>query len=417
MKKRRVAVIGAGMVGACVARYLQRDGHDVVIIDPLGPGEGASYGNAGCFNPSSLVPIAGPDTFKQVPKYLMDPLGPLSIRWSYLPQLSPWLIRYGLAGTPEKIKQQALALKSLIAPCFDALLPLVEDAGARDLVKRDGILIVYRSRESVAADARGWALRRENGIVWEELDQEQLRAFDPNLTPDAKFGKHVPNNGHTVNPEGLVKAIVDTILKAGGRLVQAEAKGFAFDGDRLVAIETTAGRIEADTVVLAAGAHSKPLAIQAGDKVPLETERGYHVMIRNPAIVPRIPTTDSDNKFVVTPMQSGVRVAGTVELAGLQAAPNWKRSEILVRRIGSLFPALGKNYTMNEVSYWMGHRPSLPDSLPVMGRSKRSADIIYAFGHQHVGMTAAPYTGVVIADLISGRPSPIDLLPFRAGRF
>jgi D-amino-acid dehydrogenase len=140
-------------------------------------------------------------------------------------------------------------------------------------------------------------------------------------------------------------------------------------------------------------------------------------MIRNPAIVPRVPTTDSDNKFVVTPMQSGVRVAGTVELAGLQAAPNWKRSEILVRRIGSLFPALGKNYTMNEVSYWMGHRPSLPDSLPVMGRSKRSADIIYAFGHQHVGMTAAPYTGVVIADLISGRPSPIDLAPFRAGRF
>ena len=212
------------MVGACVARYLQRDGHDVVIIDPLGPGEGASYGNAGCFNPSSLVPIAGPDTFKQVPKYLMDPLGPLSIRWSYLPQLSPWLIRYGLAGTPEKIKQQALALKSLIAPCFDALLPLVEDAGARDLVKRDGILIVYRSRESVAADARGWALRRENGIVWEELDQEQLRAFDPNLTPDAKFGKHVPNNGHTVNPSGLVKAFVDNVLKAGGRLVKAEAK-------------------------------------------------------------------------------------------------------------------------------------------------------------------------------------------------
>jgi D-amino-acid dehydrogenase len=417
MNKKKVAVIGAGMVGACVARYLQRDGHDVVIIDPLGPGEGASHGNAGCFNPSSLVPIAGPDTFKQVPKYLMDPLGPLSIRWSYLPQLAPWLIRYGLAGTPEKIKQQALALKSLIAPCFDALLPLVEDAGAGDLVKRDGILIVYRSGESVAADARGWALRRETGIVWEEFDQEQLRAFDPHLTPDAKFGKYVPHNGHTVNPEGLVKAIVEAILKAGGQLVKAEARAFAFDGDRLVAIETTAGRVEADTVVVAAGAHSKPLAVQAGDKVPLETERGYHVMIRNPAVQPRVPTTDSDNKFVVTPMQFGVRLAGTVELAGLQAAPNWKRSEILLKRIGSLFPALGKDYAMNEVSYWMGHRPSLPDSLPVMGRSKRSADILYAFGHQHVGMTAAPYTGVVIADLISGRPSPVDLTPFRAGRF
>ena len=417
MKRKQVAVIGAGMVGACVARYLQRDGHDVVMIDPLDPGEGASFGNAGCFNPSSLVPIAGPDTFRQVPKYLMDPLGPLSIRWSYLPQLAPWLIRYGLAGTPEKIKLQATALKALIAPCFDVLMPLVDDAGAQDLVKREGILIVYRSAESVAADARGWALRRENGIVWEEFDQAQLRAFDPNLTPDAKFGKYVPNNGHTVNPSELVKTIVDNVVKSGGRLVKAEARGFAFDGDRLVAIETSAGRIETDTVVLAAGAHSKVLAAQAGDKVPLETERGYHVMIRTPAIKPRVPTTDSENKFVATPMQLGVRLAGTVELAGLRAAPNWKRAEILLKRIGSLYPALGKDYSPNEITCWMGHRPSLPDSLPVLGRSKRSAGVVYAFGHQHVGMTAAPYTGVVISDLVSGRPSPIDLTPFRADRF
>ncbi|HET7886640.1 MAG TPA: FAD-binding oxidoreductase [Bradyrhizobium sp.] len=417
MKKKKVAVIGAGMVGACVGRYLQRDGHDVVMIDPLEAGEGASFGNAGCFNPSSLVPIAGPDTFKQVPKYLMDPLGPLSIRWSYLPQLAPWLIRYGLAGTPEKIKQQAQALRTLISPCFDALMPLVDDAGAQKFVKRDGILIVYRSRESVAADARGWALRRENGIVWEEFDEAQLRAFDSNLTPDAKFGKYVPHNGHTVNPSELVKAIVDHIVKSGGRLVKAEAKGFAFDGDRLVAVETTAGRIEADTVVLAAGAHSKSLAASVGDKVPLETERGYHVMIRTPAIMPRVPTTDSENKFVVTPMQLGVRLAGTVELAGLHAAPNWKRAEILLKRLGALFPALGKDYSDNEITYWMGHRPSLPDSLPVLGRSTRSADVVYAFGHQHIGMTAAPYTGVVISDLISGRPSPIDLAPFRADRF
>ena len=405
------------MVGACVARYLQRDGHDVVIIDPLDPGEGASFGYAGWFSPSSLVPIAGPDTFRQVPKYLMDPLGPLSIRWSYLPRLAPWLIRYGLAGTPEKIKQQAQALKTLIAPCFDALMPLVDDARAQDLVKRDGILIVYRSSESVAADARGWALRREMGIVWEELDQAQLRAFDPNLTPDAKFGKYVPHNGHSANPSDLVKAIADHVVKSGGRLVKAEAKGFAFEGERLVAIETMAGRIDADTVVLAAGAHSKRLAASAGDSVPLETERGYHVMIRTPAIKPRVPTTDSENKFVVTPMQLGVRLAGTVELAGLRAEPNWKRAEILLKRIGSLYPALGKDYSMNEMTYWMGHRPSLPDSLPVIGRSKRSPDVVYAFGHQHIGMTAAPYTGVVIADLVSGRPSPIDLAPFRADRF
>lgn len=416
-QKKKVAVIGAGMVGACTARYLQRDGHDVVIIDPQPPGEGASFGNAGCFNPSSLVPIAGPDTFKHVPGYLMDPLGPLSIRWSYLPQIAPWLLRYGLAGTPEKIKYQAAALQALIAPCHDSLRPLVEDAGAQDLVKRDGILIVYRSKESVANDARGWALRRAHGIVWEEFDAQDLRSFDPHLTPDAKFGKYVPGNGHTANPSALVKAIVDSVVAAGGRVVAAEARGFAFDGDRLVGVETSQGRIAVDSAVLAAGAHSKSLAIQAGDRVPLETERGYHVMIKNPAIRPRVPTTDQDYKFVVTPMQHGVRVAGTVELAGLKAAPNWRRSEILIERIGALFPALDEAYSKNDVSYWMGHRPSLPDSLPVMGRSTRSPDVIYAFGHQHIGMTAAPYTGVVTAALVSGKPAPIDLTPFRADRF
>jgi D-amino-acid dehydrogenase len=405
------------MVGACVARYLQRDGHDIVMIDPKKPGEGASYGNAGCLNPSSLVPIAGPGTFKHVPGYLMDPLGPLSIRWSYLPRLAPWLIRYGLAGMPEKIEHQALALKSLISPCFSALMPLVEDAGARDFIKRDGILVVYRSKESVAGDARSWDLRRKHGIDWQELDQAQLHDFDPNLTPDVKYGKYVPGNGHVVNPGGLVKAIAECVVKAGGRLVEAEAAGFAFEGERLVAVETNGGRIAVDTAVLATGAHSKPLASQAGDKVPLETERGYHAMIKSPAIMPRVPTTDSDYKFVVTPMQLGVRLAGTVELAGLKAAPNWKRSEILIERVGALFPALGKNYATDEVSYWMGHRPSLPDSLPAIGRSTRSPDVVYAFGHQHVGMVAAPYTGMVVADIVSGRSPPIDLAPFRANRF
>jgi D-amino-acid dehydrogenase len=414
---KTVAVIGAGMVGACIARYLQRDGHNVIILDPNEPGEGASYGNAGCFNPSSLVPIAGLDTFKQVPGYLMDPLGPLSIRWSYLPKVAPWLIRYCRAGVPDKIKYQSRALKSILSKSLDALMPLVDDCGAHDLVRRDGILIVYRSRESVASDARGWNLRRENGIHWEELDRDAVHDFDPNLTRDIQFGKFVPGNGHTANPGALVKAITQHVVKSGGQYLRVKAENFVFNGDKLQAVVTDLGLINVDMAVIAAGAYSKPLAQAVGNRVPLETERGYHAMIRNPAIQPRVPTTDSDHKFVVTPMQEGVRVAGTVELAGLDAEPNWKRADMLLRRIGALYPALGKEYRPEDVTVWMGHRPSLPDSLPVIGRSKRSADVIYAFGHQHVGMTAAPYTGVIIADLIAGRPSPVDLTPFRPDRF
>jgi D-amino-acid dehydrogenase len=414
---RSVAVIGAGIVGVSTARYLQRSGHIVTLIDPNPPGDGASFGNAGCFNPSSMVPIAGPDTFKSVPGYLMDPLGPLSIRWRYLPRIAPWLIRYGLAGTTERIKQQAAALSSLLGTSLEALAPLVEDAGAQDLIRRDGILIVYRSQASRQADERGWNLRREAGIKWQDLDHGELHAFDPHLTPDAAFGKWVPGNGHTVDPGGLVRKIAECVLGSGGRLVRARATGFAFDDNRLRGVVTDQGLVTADAAVIAAGAFSKDLALAAGDRLPLETERGYHAVIKDPAIEPRVPTTDSDYKFVVAPMNMGVRIAGTVELAGLHAPPNWKRSQILLHRIGALYPALAKQYRQDEVTVWMGHRPSFPDSLPVIDRASRSPDIFYAFGHGHVGMTGGPFTGVIISDLISGKPSPIDLSPFKATRF
>jgi D-amino-acid dehydrogenase len=414
---RSVAIIGAGIVGVATARYLQRSGHSVTLIDPNPPGEGASFGNAGCFNPSSMVPIAGPDTFKSVPGYLMDPLGPLAIRWSYLPKIAPWLIRYGLAGTPRRIKQQAIALTSLLGNSLEALSPLVEDAGAQDLVRREGILVVYRSEASRKADERGWNLRRDAGIKWEELNQAELHEFDPNLTRDLTSGKWVPGNGHTVDPGGLVRRIAECVLAAGGRLVKARASGFDFDGEALRGVVTDQGVITADAVVIAAGAYSRHLARAAGDTLPLETERGYHAVIKDPAVKPRVPTTDSDHKFVVSAMNMGVRIAGTVELAGLDAPPNWQRSQILLQRIGGLYPPLGKHYGEDEVTVWMGHRPSLPDSLPVIDRSRRSREIFYAFGHGHVGMTGGPVTGAIISDLISGKPSPIDLSPFKATRF
>lgn len=414
---KTVAVIGAGMVGVAAASYLQRDGHDVFIVDPNPPGQGASYGNAGCLNPSSVVPMAGPDTLRQVPGYLRDPLGPLSVRWSYLPKISPWLVRYARAGTTSRIEGQARALRSLLGPCLDALMPLVRDAGAQALVARNGLLVVYRSQESWDSDARAWDLRARNGVVWEELSSDELRQFDPSLSRDLVRAKLVPGNGHTLDPGGLVAALAESFERGGGRLVRTKAVGFAFDANRLVGVRTPEGDLPADAVVVAAGAHSKPLAALLGDRVPLETERGYHLMIRDPEATPRVPTMDADFKFVATPMRSGLRLAGTVELAGLKAKPNWRRSRILLDRAAHLCPALASSYPEDRVSMWMGHRPSLPDSLPVLGPSRRSPDVFYAFGHGHVGMTGAPYTGRVIADLVAGRPAPIDLTPFRPDRF
>jgi D-amino-acid dehydrogenase len=416
--RKKVVIIGAGMVGVCAASYIQRAGHDVMIIDPNPPGEGASFGNAGCFNPSSVVPIAGPDTLKKVPGYLLDPLGPLAIRWTYLPRIAPWLLRYAYAGSSAgRVERQAEALKTLLSGSLDYLMPLVQNAHAEAFVKRNGILIVYRSERSWQADERAWNIRRRAGIVWHELNTDELRQFDPSLARDLIRARHVPGNGHTVDPGGLVAALASAVTNDGGKIVRAKATGFRIDDRKLLAVATESGEVAADKAIIAAGAYSKALAALAGDRVPLETERGYHLVVREPEVMPRVPTTDAEFSFVATPMSGGLRLAGTVEFAGLQAKPNWRRSRMLLDRAANLLQGLPKTISEKRLSMWMGHRPSLPDSLPVLGRSSRSADILHAFGHGHVGMTAAPYTGQVLADLVSGRPSPIDLTPFRADRF
>jgi D-amino-acid dehydrogenase len=414
---RRVAVIGAGMVGVCAARWLQRDGHSVFLVEPGEPGEGASFGNAGCFNGSSVTPTAMPGVIRNVPRWLMDPLGPLSLRWSYLPAILPYLVRFVRSATPDKVRAQAKALRPLIAPTVPLVRQLARDAGAEDFVHQRGHLYVYRSAEALAKDAFAWALRRENGVEVDEFDADELRQLEPTLSRDYVRGLLVRENGHTDNPFGLVSRLVEQFRRDGGDIVRARASGFRLDGSRLVAIRTDQGELPADAAIVCAGAHSKPLAAALGDRVPLETERGYHLMIRDPESMPRIPTADADGKFVATPMQLGLRLAGTVELAGLAAPPDWRRARILLTQARRMLPGLAVEHAEDRITTWMGHRPALPDSLPALGASRASPDVIYAFGHGHIGMTAAPMTGRIVADLIAGRPAPIDIAPFAPGRF
>jgi glycine/D-amino acid oxidase-like deaminating enzyme len=414
---KRVGVIGGGIVGVCAASWLQRDGHSVFLIERDEPGRGASFGNAGCFNGSSVTPVAMPGVARNVPRWLFDPLAPLALRWSYLPTVAPWLLRFVRAGTPEKARAAARALRPLVGPTLEALKPLVAAAGAEDLVHRLGHLYVYRSDESLQRDRFAWDLRRENGVAVDEFDADELRQLEPALSRDYVRGVLVRENGHTSNPLRLVELLVESFARAGGELVRARAHGFRLEGHRLTAIETDSGALPADAAVVCAGAYSKPLAAALGDKVPLETERGYHLMIRDPEAMPRIPTADADGKFVATPMETGLRFAGTVELAGLEAPPDWRRADILLEQGRKMLPGLAASHPKERISTWMGHRPSLPDSLPVLGPSGASPDVIYAFGHGHVGMTSAPMTGKVVADLVTGRPPSIDIAPFSAVRF
>ena len=405
------------MVGVCAASYLQRDGHDVFLVEAGEPGHGASFGNAGALNASSVTPVSLPGVLWNVPGWLFDPLAPLSLRWRYLPTIAPWLMRFVRAGTSAKVHAQARALRPLVGATLEALAPLVREAGAEDLVHRLGHLYVYRSPQGPEKERLAWELRRENGVVVDEFDADGLRQLEPALSRDYVRGLLVRENGHTSNPLALVERLLDQVLRQGGRLEQARARGFRLDGARLKAIRTDRGEFAADAAVVCAGAWSKPLSTGLGDRVPLETERGYHLMIRDPEIMPRIPTADADGKFVATPMQTGLRFAGTVELGGLAAPPDWRRARILLDQGRRMLPGLAAHHDDKRLSLWMGHRPSLPDSLPALGPSRASPDVIYAFGHGHVGMTAAPMTGKVVADLIAGRPPSIDISPFSPSRF
>src|SRR5271169_85067 len=246
---KRVGVIGAGMVGVCAASWLQRDGHSVFLVEAGEPGHGASFGNAGCFNGSSVTPVSMPGVIKNVPRWLFDPLGPLSLRWGYLPAIAPWLLRFIRAGTPEKVRAQARALRPLVGPTLEALRPLVTAAGAEDLVHRLGHLFVYRSEGSLGKDRLAWDLRRENGVEIDEFDADELRQLEPSLSREYVRGLLVRENGHTSNPFGLVSALVEHFVRQGGAVIRASATGFRLDAGKLTAIQTDAGELAADHAV------------------------------------------------------------------------------------------------------------------------------------------------------------------------
>lgn len=418
--RRNVAVIGAGIVGAATAVELLRDGHQVTLIEPGVPGgeHAASYGNGAWLSPSSVVPSSMPGLWRRVPRFLADPLGPLAIRWRYLPQLTPWLARFLRAGaTVARVERTARALRPLVADAPDRHRHLAGEAGAGDLIERRGLLYVFPDRAAFEAEALAWRLRRDNGVEWLELNEDELRQSEPELDRRYTFGVLVEAGGHCTDPGAYVAALVAHAEALGARRVQAGATGFRVAAGRLTAVRTTTGDVPCNAAVIAAGARSRVLARAAGDRVILETERGYHAVITAPGAGPRRPLMPSDGKIAVTMTHGGLRIAGQVELAGLDAAPDWRRAAILRDFALRAFPGLPRDLPADRVKVWMGHRPATPDGLPVIGAASGCADVIHAFGHGHVGLAAGPVTGRLVADLIGARPPVIDPAPYSAQRF
>lgn len=416
----RVAVIGAGVVGIIAAIELLHDGHQVIIIEPGEPGgeQAASYGNGTLLNPSSVIPMSSPGIWRKVPGYLMDPLGPLTIRWSYLPCMLPWLTQFVSAGsTPDKIARTGRLLAPLLADAPALHAKLADEAGVPDLIAKQGVLFVFPDRAAFEAEALSWSVRRYNGVQWLELDEDELRQREPSLDRHYTFGVLVEANGQCRDPGAYVAALARLALSLGAVIRRTSATGFRIENGRLRAVLTDDGPIGCDKAVIAAGAWSKRLAAAAGDAVSLESERGYHATITDPGIAPRYPVMPSDGKMACVMTPDGLRIAGQVELAGLLAAPNWKRAEVLLKFARRVYPNLPADLPPDRVKVWMGHRPSTPDGLPVLGVASHCEDIVYAFGHGHVGLTAAPVTGKIVSDLVSGWRPPLDLAAYSARRF
>jgi glycine/D-amino acid oxidase-like deaminating enzyme len=411
---KRIVVIGAGIVGAAAALVLQRQGgFSVTLVDKGPPGMECSYGNGGAISPDFCVPASLPGMLRRVPRWFADPLGPLVVRWRRLPAATPWLVRWIRAGNADRVNAASVALRALHATSltrYDELL----GSHAAGLIEKTGQIYVWQSDRASPTEALARALREKQGVVTQVLDAAQIRALDPDLAPGFSRGLFFPDNGHTVNPLRLVQTLVALFVEAGGRLERRNVTGFERADDAVKSVRCEeGGSLAADAVVIAAGIRSGKFAGMLGDAVPLEAERGYHVMLPDPRVRPKIKISNRDQMFGLTPMENGVRISGTVEFAHPDAPMDARRAEILLLHAKRMYPGLNGE----GAQYWMGSRPSTPDSLPVVDRASRARNVIYAFGHGHTGLTGAPMTADLVAAMLTGGKPPIDPSPYRVGRF
>jgi D-amino-acid dehydrogenase len=409
----KIIVIGAGIVGICCASYLQRDGHEITVLDPVPPGGGCSFGNSGSIAPGSCIPLAMPGVGSNVASWLFDPEGPLRVDWRYLPMALPWLVRFLKASRPATAMAAAAALRTLHQGTFDNYMPLLQAAGGEALMRQPGQLYVYETEDSFRHDQAVIDVRRRHNVKMEILDGKAARAIEPSLSPLIRHAIFFPEAGHCVNPERIVQVLAAAVERGGGVLKRERVVAFERGTNGLTGLRTETASYQADAVVLAAGAWSGKLAAELGQKIPIDTLRGYHVVFRDPGIETKMSILSVSGKFSATPMEMGLRCGGTIEIAGLDKKPDFRRAEIIARQAKRLFPALRTQPT----TQWMGHRPGTPDSVPVIDRAAHVPNVYYAFGHGQTGLIGASTTGRLIADFVAGRKPVIDPAPYRASRF
>ncbi len=407
-----VAVVGAGVIGLSCARWLQEHGRAPVLFDAAGLANGASFGTAGLINGDAHLPVALPGMLRRVPGWLMDPHGPIRVRPTYLPRAMPWLLQWVLASRANAARRGARALHALHRGVFDGYRTLLGETAFAELLRQSGGVVIARGTRPGKDELLANTIRDELGIGCETLGPERLRELFPGIAPFATRGLLFPNNGYTLSPHRLVDALFDGFTARGGELRHERVLKLIphIDGWQLM---TSKANVVARTVVVCAGAWSKTLLNPLGVRIPLETERGYHLQLGTPSIPIALPIIHRGRGLAITPMAEGLRLAGTVEIAGLDAPPDETRAIVLRRHLDELFPGM----QAETQRLWMGFRPSLPDSVAAVGRSARHPRLFVAVGHGHDGMIGAPSTGRLIAELATDLPTHIDHAPYSLARF
>ena len=406
-----VAVIGAGFVGLSSAYWLIQDGHQVTLYDPAGAAGGASFGNAGTFANYACIPVNNPTVFRDLPHYLLSGSSPLRLRWGYLPQLMPWLIGFLRSSTTARYTRSATALATLLGRAQEGYTGMLAQAGLEGFVRPRECLYLYSSLAAFEASLATLELRRALGVKTRILDRPGICALEPSLQPLFERGALFEGSWHLSDPSAFLQTLQAWLCAKGLQIRASQVQRIAPHASGVV-LTTAEGSAQHDHVAVCAGAHSALLAAQCGDRLPLEAERGYHLMYPGSAHLVSRPVGWAERGFYMTPMAQGLRVAGTVELAGLGPARHQGLLDLLHFSAQKALPQL-----QAPAAPWLGFRPTLPDGLPVLGRSSASPRVVYAFGHQHIGLTLGGLSGMVVADQIAGRSSVIDLTPFAATRF
>ena len=410
----QVLVVGAGIVGLALAWRLRRAGATVAVLDPKPPGEGTSFGNAGAISASSVVPLAMPGVLRDVPKMLLDRDAALHVPADYWLRALPWFARFIAAARPGRVAQVAAALDQLHRLAVERHLALAQEIGAPELITCAGHLYLYRSPQQLAKEAANWRLRREHGARVETLDRAALTALEPAVGAAYTLAQFLPDHAHCVNPHRYCLALAEALRRAGVTFLRDKALEITLAEGRATGVRGEAGHYPAQRLAIAAGAWSADLLRPLGYRIPLESQRGYHIMLPRPGVSLGRCLIPADRKIFVTPMEGGLRVGGTVEFGGTARPPTPHRAALLRQDLAAVLPQAS---TEGVEGFWMGHRPCLPDSLPVIGMSARIGHLGFAFGHGHLGLTGAATTADLLAPALLGQAPNAPLAAFAAERF